>query len=112
MQQGQRVQRHEPHFPVCVLVVTLSLLHLPSCVRTLKEDNKVSVALALPMLAVFSFEVRLTMRGNGVALYLVLASLSDKCPEGLVEHPSSQYCQGNTHVFTDLIFNSEGSRLR
>ena len=47
------------------------------------------------VLICISFELRFTVRVNRVALHLVSASLSDKCPEGLVEHPSSQYCQGS-----------------
>lgn len=45
-----------------------------------------------------------------MALHLISASLSDQCPEGLVEHPSSQYCQGNAHGEWICFLNSKKLR--
>lgn len=50
------------------------------------------------VLVCISFDLSFSVRVNRVALHLVSASLTDQCPEGLVEHPSSQYCQGNVHA--------------
>ena len=65
----------------------------------LKEENKIRVILSVTeVLVCIPFELIFTVKVNRVALHLVSASLSDQCPEGLVEHSSSQYCQGNVHA--------------
>ena len=62
-------------------------------VKRRKQNSRVTEVLVCT-----PFELIFNVKVNRVALHLVSASLSDQCPEGLVEHSSSQYCQGNVHA--------------